>query len=290
MSGSFTENDLGVENPTASANAIHDHTEQTRGFAYLSDILSPDARVSAMLGSSVGFFEIPNNPGQTPNFTALGVSNFPSAALNEQQREVNHYAIVALQVSGDRLDYQIAPFTRYSETKFSPDPLGDLIFNGFADRSQLSSWSSGIQADASYKLTDDHTLRAGLFFSGERTVSQVTSNVFPVDATGAQTTDRPLTVFDQTGKTGYLYGVYLQDEWTISDALTLNFGGRFDVVNAFTDENQVSPKVNLVWKRRRGYEFPSRLCPQFHPASAGTGRHQFGDEILGTTKAPEVLR
>jgi outer membrane receptor protein involved in Fe transport len=289
VSGSYLQNDLGVENPTASANAIHDHTTQAHGFAYLSYIPTSDARVSAMLGTSIGYFQIPNNPGQTPNFTDNGISNFNSADLNQNQREINHYAIVALQISGDKLDYQIAPFTRYSETKFSPDPVGDLVFNGLSDRSQLSSWSTGIQADASYKLTDSHTLRTGLFVSAERTISQVTSDVFPIDTDGNQTSDVPLRIYDQNSKTGYLYGLYLQDEWAISDALTLNFGGRFDIVNAYTDENQISPRINLVWKPDEDTTIHAGYARTFTPPPQELVGSQSIDLFLGTTKQPQVL-
>jgi len=289
LSGTYLQNDLGVENPTSSVDAIHDHTQQFHGFAYLSQILSSDARVSAMLGSTIGFFEIPNNPGQVPSFTANGISTFDSRDLNQRQREINHYAIVALQVSGDRLDYQIAPFTRYSETKFTPDPLGDLIFNGFADRSQLSSWSSGIQADASYRLADDHTLRGGLFFSGERTISQLTSDVFLVDSTGAQISDLPVRVHDQTGKTGYLYGLYLQDEWAITDNLTLNFGARFDVVDAFTHENQISPRANLVWKPDDDTTFHIGYARNFTPPPQELVASPSIARFIGTTKEPALL-
>ena len=290
VSGSYLENDLGVENPTASHDPIHDHTTQVHGFAYLSYIPTSDARISAMLGTSIGFFQIPNNPNQTPNFTDRGVSTFNSADLNQNQREVNHYAIVALQISGDRLDYQIAPFTRYSETKFSPDPVGDLIFNGVADRSQLSSWSSGIQSDASYKLTDDHTLRFGTFFSVERTISQVTSDVFPIDLAGNQASDIPFRTYDQTGKTGYLYGLYLQDEWAISDTLTLNFGGRFDIVNAYTNENQISPRINLVWKPDADTTIHAGYARNFTPPPQELVATQSVDRFVGTTKQPEVLQ
>src|SRR5271170_2523511 len=90
LSGSYLENDLGVENPTSTVNPLHDHTTQAHGFAYLSYIPTSDARVSAMLGTSVGFFQIPDNPGQTPNFTLDRQSSFNSSALNENQREINH--------------------------------------------------------------------------------------------------------------------------------------------------------------------------------------------------------
>jgi outer membrane receptor protein involved in Fe transport len=289
VSGSYLENDLGVENPTSNVNALHDHTTQAHGFAYLSYIPTSDARISAMLGTSVGFFQIPDNPNQTPNFTDRGVSTFNSSDLNQNQREVNHYAIVALQVSGDRLDYQIAPFTRYSETKFSPDPVGDLVFNGVSDRSQLSSWSSGIQSDASYKLSDDHTLRAGLFMSVERTISQVTSDVFLTNALGNQTSDVPVRIFDQNSKTGYLYGLYLQDEWAINDQLTLNFGGRFDIVNAYTNENQVSPRINLVWKPDADTTFHIGYAKTFTPPPQELVATQSIAKFNGTTKQPEVF-
>jgi outer membrane receptor protein involved in Fe transport len=284
-SASYLRNDIGVENPTSSTNPIHDHAAQTHEFAYLSDILSPDARITAMLGSSIGYFQIPDNPGQAPRYPVAGVSGFNSANLNERQREINYYGILALQVSGDRLDYQIAPFSRYSETKFTPDAIGDLVFNGFADRSQLSSWSSGIQADGKYQLTDDHTIRAGLFISAEKTISQVTSAVLPTDPASGQ----PFTIYGQSGKTGYLYGLYLQDEWAITDALTLNFGGRFDIVNAYTDENQISPRINLVWKPDDDTTFHAGYARDFTPPPQELVASQSIAKFIGTTKQPEVL-
>jgi outer membrane receptor protein involved in Fe transport len=55
-------------------------------------------------------------------------------------------------------------------------------------------------------------------------------------------------IIDNGARTGELYGVYLQDEWRIFPALTLNSGLRFDGVNQFTKETQLSPRVNLVMK------------------------------------------
>ena len=43
----------------------------------------------------------------------------------------------------------------------------------------------------------------------------------------------PLRIVDNHGKYGYFYGFYLQDEWKPFEQLTINFGGRFDIVNAF---------------------------------------------------------
>ena len=58
----------------------------------------------------------------------------------------------------------------------------------------------------------------------------------------------PLTIADNGSKHGYNYGFYAQDEWEITDNLTLNYGLRYDAFSAFDAENQLSPRVNGVWK------------------------------------------
>ena len=249
VSASYFRNDLGIENPESTNHAIHDRTTQFRPFAYVSDIISDTSRISVFGGSFIGHFQIPNVRGSTPLFTVNGVSNFDSAKLDQNQREITHYGVVAYQYAGENLNFQVAPFVRYSQTLFTPDPnLGDMIFNGYADRARLSSLASGVQGDGSLTVGSNHTLRFGLFFQNEHTTSDVTSTVLPIDAFGNPTSDIPLTIIDSHRKTGQLYGAYLQDEWKLSSKLTLNYGARYDVVRAYTHESQLSPRVNLVWQ------------------------------------------
>lgn len=288
-SGSYLQNDLGIENPIAGKDAIHDRTRQYRGFAYVSAILSPSSRLSAFGGTSIGYFQIPNNPGQMGAFTLNGVSSFDSAKLDQNQREITHYGVLAYQDAGGDFNLQVAPFLRYSQTRFTPDPVGgDLIFTGVSDRSRLSSLATGVQADGSYKVSGAHTIRFGLFFQNERTRSQVVSRVFPVDANGNQTSDVPLTITDTGGRNGQLYGVYLQDEWTLSPSLTLNYGARFDAVRAYTREQQVSPRVNLVWKPSEATVFHLGYARNFTPPPQELIAAPTLALYAGTTKEPEI--
>ena len=78
LSGRYFGSDIGLENPTAANSAIHDHTDQGKGFAYLSTIIDPETRLVFMSGVSASHYQIPNNPGQPPQFTAFGVSDFNS--------------------------------------------------------------------------------------------------------------------------------------------------------------------------------------------------------------------
>ena len=193
VSASYLRNDLGIENPLPTRHAIHDRTTQFRPFAYVSDILSDTSRVAVFAGSFIGHFQIPNVPGQEPGFTVNGVSTFDSAKLNQNQREITHYGVAAFQHAGNTLNFQISPFVRYSQTRFTPDPnLGDMIFNGFADAARLSSLAAGVQTDASQQLGSKHTLRFGVFFQNEHTTSRVASDVLPVDDFGRPDQRRPV--------------------------------------------------------------------------------------------------
>ncbi len=251
VTGDFLHDRVGIENPVGTLNPIHDLSNQTHGIAHIAWTVDADTRISLLAGASNEFFEIPNNPGQTPSLglTDGAVSNYNSSDLAEHQREITDFGILSLQKEIGTLDLQSSVFTRYSSLYYTPDPLGDLLFDGVSQTASKSVLSTGTQTDASWHLNDTHTIRAGYQVIGERLVSSTASTVLPaVGSAGAATSNTPFQIFDGEGKTGGLYGVYLQDEWRILPHVTLNYGTRFDVVDEFTHENQLSPRVNVVWQ------------------------------------------
>lgn len=250
FTGDYLSNNRGIENPAPTYDAIHDATQQLHGFAYMSGIIDPDTQVSVLGGAFDGRYQIPNNPGQVPSLglNVLGQTTFGSDLLNEVQHESNQFGILSLQKHVGDVDMQISGFVRNSVLSFSPDAIGDLVFNGVTSFARKSDLAEGIQADGSWRISDSHTLRGGFLGQVETTAFQTTSSVLPIDATGAQTSNVPIDIIDNGARTGGLYGVYLQDEWRISAGLTLNTGLRFDGVNEYTNETQLSPRVNLVMK------------------------------------------
>src|SRR6185312_4275512 len=264
VSGRYFGSNLGIENPTPAYNAIHDDTSQEKGFLYLSTVLDPTSRLTFMSGVSNGSYQIPNNPGQAPAFTAFGVSDFDSTLLNERQSEFNQFNVLAYQKSGDGIDYQLSYFNRYSQWHFLPDTIGDLVFNGVASDVYRQSVVNGIQEDTSYRIGFAHTIKFGFSASAERSLVNNGSTVLPLDPAG-NPVDAPFPVFDSNAKTGVLFSTYLADEWKVTNDLTVNAGLRFDQMWQYVDANQLSPRLGMTWKPTDGTTFHAGYSRNFTP-------------------------
>src|SRR5882762_6315933 len=281
---------IGIENPTGSSNPIHDNTDQYKLFGYFSYIFDETSRLTLLLSGNHSDFQIPNNPGQTGTFTDMGRSDFDSSKLNEKQTEQSSYAILTYQKKMDDFSMQASIFTRYSSVLFRPDEVGDLIFNGVASRVDRDIVSNGIEFDSSYKLNDQHTLRGGFLFTEQHATVGTATLVFPVDANGNQTSDIPLRIVDNSGKYGYFYGFYLQDEWKPFEQLTINFGGRFDIVDAFAHENQLSPRINIVYEPLKGTVLHAGYARYFTPPPLENVEQGTISKFNGTTNESAIQK
>jgi hypothetical protein len=203
VTGDYRHNNRGIENPTTSYDALHDTTNQFHGLAYVSGILNPDTRLSLILGGFEGRFQIPNNPGQpTLGFAVNGVSSVNSPLLNENQWERNDFAVLSLQKHVGDFDVQVSGYMRYSWLNFSPDVVGDLLFNGISQQARRSDAAYGTQTDASWRINDAHTLRAGIQLQQDITGAKTFSRVLPVNGAGVPTSDAPIGIANSFSATG----------------------------------------------------------------------------------------
>jgi outer membrane receptor for ferrienterochelin and colicins len=295
VSGDFLRSDLGIESPDGSSNPIHDHTTQYHGFGYFEYILDEANRLSAVLSSSVGDFQIPNRAGLTPGITNAdgtpltvnGQTTYPSETLDENQRELNHFAILSWQHSQGAFDAQTSATMRYSSLTFVPDPLGDLLFNGIAQDAYKQNVAYALQSDADYKL-ESHTLRGGIFLQSDHSKSLTTSQVIALDANGNQISDVPVSIVDNGAKTEWIYSLYLQDEWRVIPAVTLNYGLRFDKFTAFTAAHQLSPRFNAVWQAWDNTTVHAGYSRYLSPPPFELVGGETISKFLNTTAAPAV--
>jgi len=288
VTGSYFENDLGIENPTDQRTAIHDHTQQLKGFGYFSYLIDSTSRLALIVSGSGAKFQIPNNPDQDPAFALAGVPSFDSANLDENQRENNGYATISYQKSTTDAGLQLSVFTRTSDIKFTPDSAGDLIFNGVASAVQRNILSDGIESDGRWAVFADHTFRGGFIFTTDRAKVNTTDRVFAVDADGNQTLSTPLAIVDNQSKRGSQYGLYLQDEWTAVDKLTVNYGFRADVSDGYVREGQLSPRINFVYTPVEGTNLHAGYARYFTPPPLELVSSEAIAKFANTTNAPEV--
>ena len=297
VSADFLRNDLGIESPDGRSNPIHDHTTQYHGFGYFEDILDETNRLSLVLSTSTGKFQIPNRSGHQPGLTNAdgspltvnGQTTFPSENLNEHQRELNHFAIISWQHSQGPWDLQTSATARYSSLSFTPDSAGDLLYNGIAQNAYKQNVAYAVQSDAAYKSADTHTVRAGLFVQSDHSKSLASSQVIALDANGNQISVTPVTIDDNSGKTEWIESVYLQDEWKMLSAVTVNYGLRYDRFTAFTSAQQLSPRLNVVWQALPDTIVHGGYSRYLSPPPFELVGSETVSKFLHSTAAPAVL-
>jgi outer membrane receptor protein involved in Fe transport len=148
----------------------------------------------------------------------------------------------------------------------------------------------GLQSDAAYKLNDAHTVRAGIYLQNDRSTSLTNSQVLPVDASGAQTSNTPVTIVDNSAKTERIESVYVQDEYRLLPQLTVNYGARFDNFNAFTSGKQLSPRLNVVWHALPRTTVHGGYSRYFSPPPFELVGSETVSKFAGTSNAPTVTR
>ncbi len=206
--------------------------------------------------------------GQVSGFDFSGTTTAPipidSTALNETQNEQTYYGFIAYQQTIDDFSFQISQVNRSSTVKFNPDLNGDLFYNGVAAQVDQYILTNGIQADFSYQAGDSHTIRAGVLADTQEAGANNLTTVYgistdPADPAFGNPIGDPIQIQDDHSIRAYDYAVYVQDEWKITDKLTLNYGLRFEQVKAYTDESQFSPRINAVLPNRQEYRDPCGL-------------------------------
>ena len=117
-----------------------------------------------------------------------------------------------------------------------------------------------------------------------------TTTVFPVNSDG-DPTGPAFPITSHQSLRGRFAGLYLQDEWTITSSLTLNFGARFDSFDSpFDNEAQLSPRLNLIGKLSGTTTLHAGYARYFTPPPVEDVPASAVAEFAGTSNAPALGR
>jgi len=293
--GDYLHDSLGLENPTSGASAIHDETNQYKGFAYVSHQYPDAGRLSFAFSGSDADFQIPNTPGQVPFTVANGVVFDPGATkpnpvssteLNETQNEQTYYGFIAYQQTIDDFSFQISQVDRDSTVLFNPDYNGDLYYNGVAARVDEYNLTNGLQADFTWQIGDAHTVKAGVLGDTQAAGAHNDTYAYAVDGAGNLEGSPELFVDDHFIR-GYDEAVYLQDEWKATDKLTLNYGLRFEQTKGYTDQSAFSPRINAVYQVDKDTALHAGYARYFDPPQLLNISSESVSQQDGTTNAAD---
>jgi HoxN/HupN/NixA family high-affinity nickel-transporter len=288
VTGYYEYSDRGLDSATPAPTPIHDYTNQGQGFGYFTYDLSPSTRLSLITGLTMMNNQFPNVPGQPALYNLAGVNPaaYPSTAIDSGLEQDDYFGVLALNGTvGPAFSYQLAYASHYNTQLFTPDPIGDMIYQGVASRVSHSDFANSLQGDATYQLTDSHTLGFG-FYAGRYIVGYNNySLVFPVNSQGQQTSDVPLAIPDEFHGADTLLGVYVQDIWQVTEKLRATYGARFDQALGFVQGNQISPTINLLYQATKATSLHAGFARYFQvPPFAGLAPVSF-QKFAGTTAA-----
>ncbi len=248
--GTFIQSNLGFSSAVPAPDPIHDAVTQGQGFAYLTYAPGPTMKLSLISGMTLAFNQFPNQPNLLPQYQLdhLNPASYPSSGINSGLNQQDYYSVLALNGAlGSDWNYQLAYSAHYNTQNFYPDPIGDLIYQGVSSKVFTSDLSNTLEGDLTYRL-GRHSLRGGFYLGEYGVESDQSSQVFPI--VGGKPAITPVTVAANLNRINFVYGVYFEDTWRISDRLSVNFGSRWDRVTGFTNDSQFSPTINFVYRPR----------------------------------------
>ena len=272
FTGRYPQNTVGIENPTLRLQRDSRFLAAGQGLCLYVRLRRSDHAGQPDRGNLVQQFsdsqcsrraDRTERQCRSPMHSAQPVSIRRSSMKTRSRRP--NLPWLSVQKSVDGFDGQLSYFTRYNELRFTPDPIGDLLINGIASDVGRISYTNGIQGDGSYKLNDSHTLRAGFSVSGEQASVSNTSLVEPCMVCDGTDNGAPVGITDNVSKLGWLAGVYVQDEWKLTNQLTMNYGLRFDQMDQFVSANQFSPRLSFTYKPFENTTFHAGYARYFTP-------------------------
>ena len=152
-------------------------------------IIDPDTRISMILGGFEGHSRSPTTPVSRPWALRQRHQRLQQREPEREPARTHRFRDHFPAKARPDIDAQISAYARYSSLSFSPDWLGDLLFNGIAQQATRTNAAYGVQADGSWRINDQHTLRSGFLVQQEIANGKTFSQVLPVDSTGTPTTD-----------------------------------------------------------------------------------------------------
>src|SRR5436309_5266557 len=299
---SFTSTNRGSEPPTAGHSIFHGQSERNQ--TYLRGDYQHDNRTSFswVFLNAVAKYQIPTLPGLETNPDTLPLLKaqdpafvpVASQAVDQNQKENSQYGhLIWRQDINTSNFFQLAGFWRSSYANFTTDPFNVLAYTPdaaepfSAANQKRKAYSGGTRLDYTWLPTTRHLLKTG--FQLQYTNAQNEAQLFDFERNPPDTGPPVGPVLSQTAgniNVQVREEFWVQDQWTLNDHWTFNLGLRYDQIQGFYNEGQVSPRAGVTYKLNQSNVFHAYYGRLFTPPNV----EQVAFTTLnlqGTTAQPE---
>lgn len=280
--------------------AVHDNATVNDQFARFDYQYDNDNKFTLNLFNSTRFYQIPNFPSSfqpgdayfsstyTDQFGNTGQNSWTPAWTDNSQTELNSYLEFVWKHSFSPSSFlQVAPYYKRSGLQFSSDAANDL---GAVNTSNAAAiWMNrtidnyGLKTDYTQRWNESHLLKSGF---------QVQQSNGAGNFTLQQTAAAAPATFG-TPDHGSTEAVYVQDSYSISKPLTVNYGLRYSATQfnsqgISSQDGLLQPRVGveyLVTETTKLHAFYGKL---FQPAPFEDLRDAF--QSTGSFATPYDLK
>jgi hypothetical protein len=293
---SYTSTNRGIEPPTLGHSVFHDQNERNQ--TYLRGDYQHDNRNSLSWAflNAVAKYQIPTVPGlgvnanvlpllqaQDPTFTPT-----PSQAVNQNQKENSQYTHLVWRhdVNAENF-FQFAGFLRNSYASFTTDPFNTLAY---APQEQTANqkrkaYALGTRLDYTWTPSTQHLVKTGFQFQYTNAQNQAQLFDFAVDPGTGLPVGPVLMQSSANTNVQTREEFWVQDQWSLND-WTLNLGVRYDQIQSFYDEGQISPRIGVTYKLNQSNVFHAYYSRLFTPPNVE--QIAFAKlNLMGTTAQPD---
>jgi outer membrane receptor protein involved in Fe transport len=239
LGGNFLRTDFGLDPPTMVPQ--NDNSNQNDGFMRL--IYSPGSRSTLAFDYATQYaaFQIPINTNQNdpddPNWSVPGT--------DDVQKESTKFANFTFnELSKDNQGYfEISPWFSSGRIQYLNDPAADLAGSSQSSIYQDRNGNFLGVATAFFRSDDRNSFKTGLQLDVENAASQF--NVLYIDPTTGKVAPPFLDDYAQRGSNT---GLYVEDKYEVTPALTVNGGLRWDASTGFVSGHQISPRIEANYQ------------------------------------------
>jgi len=274
---SYVTTNRGIEPPTLGKTNFHNQSEKNNTYLRGDYQMGNRNNFSWIFLSSVAKYQIPTTPGLEANADVLTLlraqdptfNPVPSQAVDQSQKENNQYTqLVWRHDLNSGNFFSLGTYFRRGYANFSTDPLNSLAYANDVAEAQTANqkrvaYSGGVRLDYTWVPTNAHLVKTG--FQIDYTNANNTAQIFAFDTSTGAPVSPVITSEASNRNIQWREEFWVQDQWSPNDHWTFNLGLRYDQIQGFYNEGQVSPRIGATYRYNQTNVFHAYYGRLFTP-------------------------